>query len=101
MGWTWQQAKHYRRGKIDRKAECDAYFSGINADCYIVEKSAMIGTVYYAAVRIIGKHNFKDNTSIPIPVNVLAPLAAASCRNLVCTGSKTTSDTTMELLIVS
>ena len=67
MGWTWQQAKHYRRGKIDRKAECDAYFSGINADCYIVEKSAMIGTVYYAAVRIIGNHNFKDNTSVPIP----------------------------------
>lgn len=51
MGWTSYHAEHYRNGKIDRKAECDAYFmEGLNAGYFRVEKSAMIGSTYYAAV---------------------------------------------------
>lgn len=51
MGWTSYHAGYYKNGKIDRKAECDAYFmEGLNAGYYRVEKSAMIGSVYYAAV---------------------------------------------------
>lgn len=67
MGWTWYQATHYRNGGIDRKAECDAYFAGSNANYYVVEKSSMVGSVYYAAVRIIGQFNYNDNTLIQIP----------------------------------
>lgn len=51
MGWTSYHATHYKRGQVDRKAECDAYFmEGLNAGYYSVLKSAMVGSVYYAAV---------------------------------------------------
>ena len=51
MGWTSYHATHYRRGQVDRKAECDAYFmEGLNTGYYSVLKSAMVGSVYYAAV---------------------------------------------------
>ena len=51
MGWTSYHATHYRRGQIDRKAECDSYFlEGLNTGYYAVLKSAMVGSVYYAAV---------------------------------------------------
>lgn len=67
MGWTWQEALHYKNGKVDRKAECDAYFSSRNAKYYVVEKSAMVGSVYYAAIRAIGNYNYKDDTVTAIP----------------------------------
>lgn len=53
MGWTWQKASHYYpNGNIDRKAECDAYFTeGLNEGQYEILKSTMVGGVYYAAVR--------------------------------------------------
>lgn len=47
MGWTSYHATHYKKGKVDRKAECDALF----ADGYEVIKSAMVGSTYYAAVK--------------------------------------------------
>ena len=50
MGWTGYQATKYKNGQIDRKAECDALFENGN-----VLKSAMVGSIYYAAVR------YKDN----------------------------------------
>lgn len=52
MGWTSYHATHYdKRGRVDRKAECDAYFmEGLNAGHYNVKKSALVGSVYYAAV---------------------------------------------------
>lgn len=47
MGWTGIFATHYtRNGRIDRKAECDRLFD----ERYVVLKSVMVGTVYYAAV---------------------------------------------------
>lgn len=52
MGWTSYYATRYKKGKIDRKAECDTYFmEGLNRGHYNVLKSAMVGSVYYAAVQ--------------------------------------------------
>lgn len=52
MGWTSYRADHYKNGKVDVKAECDAYY---NDDYYILVKSAMVGSVHYAAVK--SKHD--------------------------------------------
>ena len=30
MGWTEYQATYFKKGKIDRKAECDALFTSNN-----------------------------------------------------------------------
>lgn len=55
MGWTEYAATHfYPNGTVNRKAECDAYFEeGLNRGHYKVVKSAMVGTVYYGAIRIL------------------------------------------------
>lgn len=56
MGWTGYVAEYYKNGKIDRKKECDKYFiEGLNRGHFIVHKSAMIGSVYYAAVSSVQK----------------------------------------------
>ena len=48
MGWTSTHAIYYdHRGKIDRKKEIESDFS----DGYSVVKSAMVGSVYYGAIR--------------------------------------------------
>lgn len=52
MGWTSYNATYYdKRGNIDRKAECDTIFNFSNerAESKVL-KSAMRGSVYYAAV---------------------------------------------------
>lgn len=57
MGWTSYHASYYKNGKVDRKAECDAYFmEGLNAGWYHVVKSALVGSVYYAAVQHLKRH---------------------------------------------
>lgn len=57
MGWTSYRATHYKNGKIDRKAECDAYFmEGLNSGFYKVLKSSMVGSTYYAAVKPLKKY---------------------------------------------
>ena len=67
MGWTYQMAKYYKKGKIDRKAECDAMFTQEEHDApsiwkegetihypqMRVLKSAMVGKVYYGAIESI------------------------------------------------
>lgn len=65
MGWTSYHAEHYKNGSPDCKAECDAYFmEGLNSGHYRVEKSTMIGSVYYAAVtslkKYIGDNQYED-----------------------------------------
>ena len=50
MGWTWYNANYYKKGKIDRKAECDSYFEYKNSP-YKVLKSSMVGSTYYAAIQ--------------------------------------------------
>ena len=62
MGWTSYHATHYSKtGTIDRKAECDGYFmEGLNRGHYRVEKSAMVGSVYYAAVTSLKKYVGND-----------------------------------------
>lgn len=57
MGWTGQHATYYKKGTVDRKAECDAYFmEGLNAGHYNVLKSALVGSVYYAAVQTLKRN---------------------------------------------
>ena len=62
MGWTSQHATHYKNGKIDRKAECDAYFmEGLNAGFYEVLKSSMVGSTYYAAIKPLKKYGANES----------------------------------------
>lgn len=61
MGWTSYHATHYKNGKVDRKAECDAYFlEGLNRGHYEVVKSTMRGAIYYAAVKHLVKYAGRD-----------------------------------------
>lgn len=73
MGWTGQQATHFKNGKIiDRKAECDAYFMEGPNKCYFqVVKSAMIGSTYYAAVKDLKRYVGEDSNGhdIVIPID--------------------------------
>lgn len=70
MGWTSYHATHYKKGRIDRKAECDAYFmEGLNRGYYDVLKSSMVGSVYYAAVKPLQKYS-KDDTGNEIIVDI-------------------------------
>ena len=62
MGWTSYHATHYKNGKIDRKAECDAYWlEGLNRGHFEVLKSRMVGTVYYAAVKPLKRRVASDD----------------------------------------
>lgn len=74
MGWISYHAIHYKNGKIDRKAECDAYFmEGLNKGHFNVLKSSMVGSTYYAAVQRIVKYIGKDENGVgiyePLPEN--------------------------------
>ena len=51
MGWTWSYASNWKNGKIDRKKECDSCWTYSNSP-YEVLKSSMVGTTYYAAVKV-------------------------------------------------
>lgn len=71
MGWTEYNASHYKNGKVDRKAECDAYFmEGLNKGFYKVLKSSMVGSTYYAAVMPLKKSNGKDENGKYIYVDI-------------------------------
>lgn len=71
MGWTSYHATHYKKGKIDRKAECDAYFlEGLNRGYFDVLKSAMVGSTYYAAVRPLKKYGGKDENGNTIAIDI-------------------------------
>lgn len=53
MGTTFMSATYYKNGKIDRKAECDALNTCTDGvTTWNVLKSAMVGSIYYAAVEI-------------------------------------------------
>ena len=70
MGWTSYHATHYKNGKVDRKAECDAYFTeGLNRGYYDILKSSMVGSVYYAAVRPLQRYS-KDDVGNEIIVDI-------------------------------
>lgn len=71
MGWTSYHATHYKNGKIDRKAECDAYFlEGLNRGFYEVLKSSMVGSTYYAAIKPLKKSGGKDENGKYIYVDI-------------------------------
>lgn len=68
MGWTSYHAEHYKKGKVDRKAECDAYFlEGLSRGYFDVLKSAMVGNVYYAAVCQIARKDNETGELVSIP----------------------------------
>ena len=74
MGWTGIHATHYNKKGIDRKAECDAYFmEGLNRSNYEVLKSAMVGSVYYAAVKALKRYSDKNEngkrTIVDVPID--------------------------------
>lgn len=52
MGWTEYTATEFKKGRVDRKAECDKIFnwSDDNITSSKVLKSSMVGTTYYAAI---------------------------------------------------
>ena len=52
MGWTYYCANYWKKGKIDRKRECDEMFSN---EHYEVVKSQMVGTTYYGAIQHLDK----------------------------------------------
>ena len=71
MGWTSYHATHYKNGKVDKKAECDAYWmDGLNAGHFEVIKSSMVGNVYYGAVKALLKRNGKDNEGKDVYVQI-------------------------------
>ena len=71
MGWTSYHAEHYKNGKIDRKAECDAYFlEGLNRGYFDVLKSSMVGSTYYAAVKPLKKYGGKDENGNDIHLDI-------------------------------
>ncbi len=58
MGWTSYHANYYKNGRIDRKAECDAMWNNsLDNGRFKVLKSAMVGSVYYAAIQIVKEKN--------------------------------------------
>lgn len=74
MGWTSYHATYYKNGKVDRKKECIAYFEeGLNKGHFKVEKSTMVGSVWYGAVRDLvtaSKTDEKGNLIYsPLPEN--------------------------------
>lgn len=59
MGWTWSNAEiRYKNGKgyIAKKELCDALYTH-NGDKHKIEvlKSSMVGSTYYAAIKLINK----------------------------------------------
>ena len=71
MGWTSYRATHYKKGKVDRKAECDAYFmEGLNRGYFDVLKSSMVGSVYYAAVKPLKKYGGKDSNGVSVSIDI-------------------------------
>ena len=83
MGWTsYHVAPIYKNGKqfIDRKAECDRLFNCSmvnNLGKYEVLKSSMVGSTYYAAVKIT---TFATETE-PEKVDVFAGIVLTAVNN--------------------
>lgn len=76
MGWTSYNAKNYKNGRVDRKAELDlllTYHSEKFNDTVL--KSSMVGNVYYAAIERFKKETgeryvwaaiFKTSTNMSV-----------------------------------
>lgn len=85
MGWSTHQATYYKKGKIDRKAECDSIYNGnvvggSNNEIigkFTVLKSTMVGSVYYAAVQ---KTKFATDKE-PKSTKVFAGICLTSVNN--------------------
>lgn len=73
MGWTSYHANYYKNGTIDRKAECDSYWTeGLNKGNFKVVASSMVGSVYYGAIQPLHKVEKDSNGNkvrVPVPEN--------------------------------
>lgn len=67
MGWTSYHATNYtNKGTVDRKAECDDYFTNsMNEGRYIIKKSVLVGATYYAAIETVKRTN-KDTKQLEV-----------------------------------
>ena len=68
MGWDYTHATHYTaKGTIDRKAEIDEHFNW-SSDKTAVEvvKSCMVGSTYYAALRVTDKETGSIETTAEV-----------------------------------
>ena len=83
MGWTSYHASYYKKGRIDRKAECDSIFNDDMVNWgderkvigkFEVLKSSMVGSTYYAAVK---RTKFATDTT-PEDVRVFAVICLTS-----------------------
>lgn len=62
MGWTSTHADYYKKGTVDRKRECDAYWEeGLNRGHFKILKSSMVGSTYYAAVQVLKEYVGNEN----------------------------------------
>lgn len=58
MGWDFHHAKHYKNGRVDRKKEVDEQYTWKNRNKDVsVLKSVMVGTDYFAAIKVIENGN--------------------------------------------
>lgn len=80
MGWDNHHATHRKKdGSIDLKAECDSLFlEGLNKGHYEVLKSAVVNSVYYAAIRDLRRYVGEDENGESIYENIVnGPVWAA------------------------
>lgn len=69
MGWTSYHATHYKNNTVDRKAECDAYFTeGLNKGYYNIVASSVIGSTYYAAIQLLKECRLIDGKEVTIDI---------------------------------
>ena len=67
MGWDGTYPTHYKKGKVDRKAECDKRFTWETEDRIIsVVKSQVVGTTYYGAIKEESKKDGSSNVTAAI-----------------------------------
>jgi hypothetical protein len=64
MGWLEYHASCYKNGKVDRKAEMDSKYNWEDESRKVeVLKSSMVGSTYYAAVKMLNETTGYENVS--------------------------------------
>ena len=77
MGWDYTHATHYTRtGAIDRKAEIDELYTWQNDTRKAeVVRSAMVGSTYYAAIKITELSTGETETAVAVALMLHTPCA--------------------------
>lgn len=65
MGWSYGMATEYRNGRVNRKAEMDKLFNWeSDLKKVSVVKSTMVGSVYYAAIKVTTQEEEKVTAAV-------------------------------------